>query len=93
MRCWLCEGATFLELDILMMNNTSAELREWAARCEDNAATTADETERASLLRKCEALRALADQEDWLAGQPGGGCSSGAAKSGSAAANGRQAAE
>lgn len=53
-----------------MMNNNSAELREWAARCEDAAASTADENERANLLRKCEALRALADSEDWLAGQP-----------------------
>lgn len=55
-----------------MMNNTSSELREWAARCEDNATATNDETARASLLRKCEALRALADQEDWLAGLPSG---------------------
>lgn len=53
-----------------MINSSSAELREWANRCEDSAASTADENERASLLRKCEALRALADQEDWLAGQP-----------------------
>jgi hypothetical protein len=53
-----------------MMNNNSAELREWAARCEDSAASTSDEKERASLLRKCEALRALADSEDWLAGLP-----------------------
>ncbi len=52
-----------------MINNTSAELREWAARCEDAAASTRDDNERASLLRKCEALRALADSEDWLAGQ------------------------
>ena len=50
------------------MNNSSAELREWAARCEDKAASAANETERASLLRKCEALRALADSEDWLTG-------------------------
>jgi len=53
-----------------MMNNNSAELREWAARCEDAAAAAKDDTERASLLRKCEALRALADSEDWLTGQP-----------------------
>ncbi len=53
-----------------MMNNNSAELREWAARCEDAAATAKDDNERASLLRKCAALRALADSEDWLAGQP-----------------------
>lgn len=53
-----------------MMNNNSAELREWAARCEDAAASVEDENERACLLRKCEALRALADSEDWLAGQP-----------------------
>lgn len=52
-----------------MINNSSAELREWAARCEDGAASTSDDNERASLLRKCEALRALADQEDWLAGR------------------------
>ncbi|CAN5335733.1 hypothetical protein BH10PSE10_BH10PSE10_23990 [soil metagenome] len=64
-----------------MINNTSAELREWAARCEDAAASTQDNNERASLLRKCEALRALADSEDWLAGQP--------ADAGSASANGR----
>jgi hypothetical protein len=53
-----------------MINTGSAELREWAARCEDMAASANDQTERASLLRKCEALRALADSEDWLAGQP-----------------------
>lgn len=53
-----------------MINNNSAELREWAARCEDMAASTSDEAERASLLRKCEALRALADSEDWLVGAP-----------------------
>jgi len=53
-----------------MMNNSSVELREWAARCEDAAASAKDDNERASLLRKCEALRALADSEDWLAGQP-----------------------
>ncbi len=53
-----------------MMNNNSAELREWAARCEDAATSARDDNERASLLRKCEALRALADSEDWLAGQP-----------------------
>ena len=52
-----------------MMNNTSAELREWAARCEDAAASAQDDKQRSSLLRKCEALRALADSEDWLAGQ------------------------
>ncbi|MCF2522242.1 hypothetical protein [Bradyrhizobium sp. G127] len=52
-----------------MINNTSAELREWAARCEDAAASAPDDHERASLLRKCDALRALADSEDWLAGQ------------------------
>ena len=53
-----------------MFNNSSAELREWAARCEDSAASAKNEKERASLLRKAEALRALADSEDWLAGQP-----------------------
>ncbi|CAN5390392.1 hypothetical protein BH10PSE11_BH10PSE11_38470 [soil metagenome] len=53
-----------------MLNNNSAELREWAARCEDSAASTTNESERASLLRKCEGLRALADAEDWLAGLP-----------------------
>ena len=52
------------------MNNTSSELRERAARCEDMAASAASDAERASLLRKCEALRALADSEDWLSGQP-----------------------
>jgi hypothetical protein len=52
-----------------MMNNSSAELREWAARCEDAAALTTDENQRASLFRKCAALRALADSEDWLARQ------------------------
>ncbi|MES2601944.1 MAG: hypothetical protein V4602_14155 [Pseudomonadota bacterium] len=55
-----------------MINTNSAELREWAARCEDAAASTTDEEERASLLRKSEALRALADSEDWLAGLPSG---------------------
>lgn len=55
-----------------MLNNNSVELREWAARCEDMAATASDEKERASLLLKCEALRALADSEDWLAGLPSG---------------------
>ena len=53
-----------------MLNNNSSELREWAARCEDSAASTTNESERASLLRKCEGLRALADAEDWLAGLP-----------------------
>lgn len=57
-------------LGVPMINNSSAELREWAARCEDLAASTSDDAERASLLRKCEALRALADSEDWLAGSP-----------------------
>jgi len=52
-----------------MLNNSSAELREWAARCEDSAVSARNEKERASLLRKAEALRALADSEDWLAGQ------------------------
>ncbi len=51
------------------MNNTSAELREWAARCEDMAASAKTEAERASLTHKCEALRALADSEDWLSGR------------------------
>jgi hypothetical protein len=73
-----------------VMNNTSAELREWAARCEDNAAATSDDKERASLLRKCEALRALADQEDWLAGQP---AATGAAGQIFSASNKQQAAE
>lgn len=60
----------FFRFGVPMINNNSAELREWAARCEGLAASTSDETERASLLRKCEALRALADSEDWLAGAP-----------------------
>jgi hypothetical protein len=51
-----------------MMNNNSAELREWAARCEDMAAQATDDAERTSLLRKRDALRALAESEDWLAG-------------------------
>lgn len=55
-----------------MINSSSAELREWAVRCEEMAFSTADETERARLLRKCEALRALADSEDWLAGLTAG---------------------
>ena len=53
-----------------MINTNSVELREWAARCEEMAASTTDAKERASLLRKCEALRALADSEDLLAGLP-----------------------
>jgi hypothetical protein len=52
----------------MMMNHNSAELREWAARCEDMAAQAADNSERTSLLRKRDALCALADSEDWLAG-------------------------
>jgi hypothetical protein len=55
-----------------MMNTNSADLREWAARCEDAAASANDEKERANMLRKCDALRALADSEDWLAGAPSG---------------------
>ena len=51
-----------------MMNSNSAEMREWAARCEELAAAARDEKERAGLLRKCDALRALANSEDWLAG-------------------------
>ncbi len=51
-----------------MINSSSAELREWAVRCEEMAFSTVEETERARLLRKSEALRALADSEDWLAG-------------------------
>jgi hypothetical protein len=71
MAWWSLEKhGVFQEMDAPMINNTSAELREWAARCEDAAASTQDHYERASLLRKCEALRALADSEDWLAGQP-----------------------
>ena len=50
------------------MNNSSAELRDWAARCEELAAAAATDGERASLLQKSEALRALADSEDWLSG-------------------------
>jgi hypothetical protein len=80
-------------MDISMVNNTSAELREWAARCEDGAAATSDENERASLLRKCEALRALADQEDWLAGQPVDACASRANGAVFPASNRQQAAE
>ncbi len=57
------------------MNGTSTELREWAARCENLAATAITERERASLLRKADGLRALADSEDWLAGQPSDGAS------------------
>ncbi len=52
-----------------MMNSTSAELRDWASRCEAIAAVAGNENERAVLLRKREALLALADSEDWLAGQ------------------------
>lgn len=59
----------FPETDAPMITQNSAELREWAVRCEDAAAFTTDENLRISLLRKCEALRALADSEDWLAGQ------------------------
>ncbi len=63
------ERLVFPGTDDLMINNNSTELREWAARCEDVAASAKDDNERASLLRKCAALRALADSEDWLAGQ------------------------
>lgn len=56
------------ETDTVMLNNNSAELREWAARCVDMASATTDAAEREILLRKCEALRALADSEDWLNG-------------------------
>ncbi|MFT6671262.1 MAG: phage portal protein BeeE [Afipia broomeae] len=60
-------------MDISMLNNNSAELREWAARCEKMAASATSENERADLLRKRDALYALADSEDWLAGlSPGG---------------------
>jgi hypothetical protein len=45
------------------------KLREQAAYFANLAAKTKDDTERATLLRKCEALRALADSEDWLAGK------------------------
>ncbi len=45
------------------------KLRERAAYIADQAAAAKDETEHATLLRKCEALRALADSEDWLAGK------------------------
>lgn len=55
-----------------MMNSNSVELREWSARCEAAAASAKDENERISLLKKSEALRALADSEDWLTGQPAG---------------------
>lgn len=75
-----------------MMNNTSAEFREWATRCEDRAAATSNENERAGLLRKREALLALADQEDWLAGLPGS-CSLRAAEPGFPIPNRQQAAE
>jgi hypothetical protein len=66
----LVRNDAFLEMDSAMMNNNSAELREWAARCEDKATKAATDDERASLLRKCQALRALADTEDWLTGNP-----------------------
>lgn len=65
---FLVRDDAFLGMDSTMMNNNSAELREWAARCENMAATAATDDERASLLRKCEALRALAATEDWLIG-------------------------
>lgn len=51
-----------------MLNNNSAELREWASRCEQMAKNAATDDERDSLLQKCQALRALADTEDWLSG-------------------------
>lgn len=51
-----------------MINHNSVELREWAARCDEAASATVDDNERVSLVRKRDALRALADSEDWLAG-------------------------
>jgi hypothetical protein len=51
-----------------MMNTSASELRDWAARCEAAASSAADDNERSALLRKRDALRALADTEDWLAG-------------------------
>jgi len=76
-----------------MFNNNSAEFRQWAARCEDMASTAADEAERASLLRKCEALRALADSEDWLAGMPSEAAENSARDGGFASRDQVQAAE
>ncbi len=51
------------------MNSTASELREWAARCEEQAATASTENERRSLLAKADGLRSLAESEDWLAGR------------------------
>lgn len=76
-----------------MINTNSVELREWAARCEEMAASTTDAKERASLLRKCEALRALADSEDWLAGLPSVSGSNPASKPDQSAGERTQAAE
>lgn len=63
------EARPFPETDTPVLNNNSADLREWAARCKDAAASASSENERTNLIRKCEALRALADSEDWLTGQ------------------------
>lgn len=50
------------------MNIHSKSLREKAKNCDQMAQAERDPDMRAILLRKAEALRALADSEDWLAG-------------------------
>jgi hypothetical protein len=50
------------------MNIHSAKLREKAAECESQAGDERDLELKTLLLRKAEALLALADSEDWLAG-------------------------
>ena len=51
------------------MNFSAEELRDWAARCAAMAGAALEE-ERIILLRKAEALLALAETEDWLSGRP-----------------------
>ena len=49
---------------------TATDLRRWAMKCASEASACADMADRERLLRKRDALLALANNEDWLSGHP-----------------------
>jgi hypothetical protein len=82
-----------LEWNLVMINSTSQELRDWARRCAEQAASAATEEERQQMLRKWEALSALADAQDWLDGRLPSPSTAGADGAPPHAGSGPQAAE